>query len=313
MKKSSIAGIAAAATAAAFFAGSFIQQRPAEQATTVAAAPELFPFIRSFEGTVPDGQVRAAAEDSLVVSDELVRLFEYYLVAVGERSIDDLRRDIERALDERLKPRAAQEAKALLGRYLAYKAALADVEKNTQLAGNGIDAIRGRQHAIQETRRKFFSDAEAQAMFGMEDAMNLDALARLEISQDKTLNDAQKAERLAALDRALPAPLREARDSAMQVVRLEETAANMRSKGASEDDIYRMRAAALSPEAAARMADVDREDAEWKRRIQSYLAERQRLLESGTAGSPGDRTLALQQLRQAHFSEDEQRRLPAYE
>lgn len=312
MKKSSIAGFAAAATAAAFFAGSFMQQRPAEPATA-AAAPNLFPFIRSFEGTVPDGQAREAAEDSLVVSDELVRLFEYYLVAVGERPLDDLRRDIERALDERLKPRAAQEAKALLGRYLAYKQALVEVEKNAQLAGNGIEAIRGRLHAIQETRQKFFSNVEAQAMFGMEDAMNLDALARLEISQDKTLNDAQKAERLAALDRALPAPLREARDSAMQVVRLEETATNMRGKGASEDDIYRMRAAALSPEAAARMADVDREDAEWKRRIQAYLAERQRLLEGGAARSPEDRTLAVQQLRQAHFSEDEQRRLPAYE
>lgn len=312
MKKSSIAGFAAAATAAAFFAGSFIQQRPAEPVAT-AAAPDLFPFIRSLEGTVPDGQVRQAAEDGLVVSDELVRLFEYYLAAVGERPLDDLRRDIERALDERLKPRAAQEAKALLGRYLAYKAALADVEKNAQLAGNGLDAIRGRLQAIQETRRKFFSDGEAQAMFGMEDAMNLDALARLEISQDKSLNDAQKAERLAALDRALPAPLREARDSATQVVRLEETAKNMRSKGASEDDIYRMRAAALSPEAAARMAAVDREETEWKQRIQTYLAERKRLLENGPARSAEDRTLALQQLRQTYFSEDEQRRLPAYE
>lgn len=312
MKKSSIAGLAAAATAAAFFAGSYIEQRPAEPAAT-AAAPDLFPFIRSLEGTVPDGQVRQAAEDGLVVSDELVRLFEYYLAAVGERPLDDLRRDIERALDERLKPRAAQEAKALLGRYLAYKAALADVEKNAQLAGNGIDAIRGRLQAIQETRRKFFSDAEAQAMFGMEDAMNLDALARLEINQDKSLNDAQKAERLAALDRALPAPLREARDSAMQVVRLEETAKSMRSKGASEDDIYRMRAAALSPEAAARMAAVDREEAEWKQRIQTYLAEKKRLLESGPVRAPEDRTLVLQQLRQTYFSEDEQRRLPAYE
>ncbi|RJG15611.1 lipase secretion chaperone [Massilia cavernae] len=35
--------------------------------------------------------------------------------------------------------------------------------------------------------------------------------------------------------------------------------------GASHDEIYRMRAAALNPEAAERLARLDRQQEEWKR------------------------------------------------
>lgn len=312
MKTTSIVVFAAAAIAAAFF-GAGMMQHESEEAAAAPSAPNLFPFVRSLEGTVPDGALPEDSTDRLVVGEELVRLFDYYLVAVGEKSLDDIRREIERELDTRLKPHAAHAAKAVLARYLSYKQALLEVEKKPQLTGDGIEAMRGRLQAMQQARRQFFSEAEALAMFGMEDAMHIDAVSRLEISQDKSLSDAQKAERLAALDAALPAPLREARDTALQVVRLEEAATALRNKGASEDDIYRMRATALSPEAAARLADVDREDNEWRQRIAAWRAERMRVLDAVRMLPATDQERALQQLRQARFSEDEQLRLPAYE
>lgn len=312
MKTPHVVGLAAAAAAAAFFGTSLLRAAPEEQAAP-AAASNLFPFVRSFEGTMPDGELRTDPAERLVVTEDLMRLFEYYLVAVGEKSLDEIRRETERALDERLKPGPAREAKELLGRYLAYKQALADAEKNPGMAGASLAAVRGRLEAIRETRRKFFSDAESAALFGTEDAMHADAVARLEISQDKSFSDKEKAERLAALDANLPAPLREARDSALQIILLEERAAQLRGKGASEDDVYRMRAAALSPEAAARMAEVDREESEWKQRITSYLAERRRVLDTNATQAPAEREAALQQLRQALFTPEEQLRLPAYE
>ncbi|HEY0846392.1 MAG TPA: lipase secretion chaperone [Noviherbaspirillum sp.] len=312
MRTLSVVGFAAAAAAAAFFAAAMLRGAP-EEPVAPPAAPNLFPFVRSLEGTVPDGEVQSDPADRLVVSEDLMRLFEYYLVAIGEKSLDDIRRETERALDERLTPGAAREAKELLGRYLAYKQALADAEKHPQLAGSGLAAVRGRLDAIRQTRARFFSDMESAAMFATEDAMHADAIARLEISLDTSLSDSQKTERLAALDAALPASLREARDSALQIVRLEEQASRLRSQGASEDDVYRMRAAALSPEAAARMAEVDREESEWKQRIAAYLAERHRVLAASASQSPADREATLQQLRQAYFSADEQLRLPAYE
>ncbi len=82
---------------------------------------------------------------------------------------------------------------------------------------------------------------------------------------------------------------------------LEESAAAMRAQGASEDEVYRMRAASLTPEAATRLADLDREEAAWKSRIASYQARR--------TADP----VALQKLRDELFTTDEQKRLGAYE
>ena len=312
MKKTTIAGFAAAGLAAAFSVVKIMQPAPAVTAAKP-SEPDLFPFVRSFEGTRPDGNIQAEQGEVLVVNAELLRLFDYYLSAVGEKPLEAIRAEIERELDNRLKPRAAGEAKVLLAKYLDYKKALVDLEKNPRIAGGGIDAIRARLHALQDTRAQFFSASEIEALFGMEDMQNMDALARLEISQDKTLSDAQKAEKLAALDAALPAALREEREAPLKILRLEEAAGRMRSQGASEDDIYRMRADAISPEAAARMAEVDREESAWKARISDYLAARTQLLSSTANQPPVEREMALQQLQQAHFSADERKRLAAYE
>lgn len=310
--KNPVLWIGAAALSAAFFIPMLLQQRE-EAVPKSAAEPNLFPFVRSLEGTTPDGNIKTAADDGLVVDAELGRLFDYYLAALGEKSLDEIRAEIEAELDRRLKPHAAADAKRLLARYLDYKHALADVEKNAQLAGGSADAARRRLMALQQTRARFFSPEENQGLFGFEDAYDIDALARLEISQDKSLSEAKKQEKLAALDATLSPALREARDAPLAVIKLEESVAKMRADGASEDDIYRMRAAALSPEAAARFAEVDQEEAAWKKRIASYLAERSKLM-SNTANLPEpERQAALEQLRQSRFNADEARRLPAYE
>lgn len=305
-------GVAAAVAAAIFLTVWLMQPEPIVEAKAE-ANDTLFSFVKSMEGTRPDGKITASPDDQLVVDAELPRMFDYYLAAIGEKPLDAIRAEIERQLDQRLKPNAAEQAKRLLARYLDYKRDLVAVEKDLQdkAAGNGPDAIKERLDAIQQSRLKFFSPEEVQAMFGLEDAFDRDNLARYEIAQDKTLTDAQKQEKLAALDAAMPPELRQEREAPLAVVKLEETVQKMRVSGASDDDVYRMRAAALNPEAAARLADVDREETAWKSRIADYLGERSKLLNSGMAEA--DQQAAIQQLRDSRFTQLEQRRLPAYE
>lgn len=277
------------------------------------AAQNLFPFVRSLQGTYPDGQLSSDAAEALVADAELRRLFDYYLASIGEKSVAEIRAEIERELERRLQPAAAAEAKRLLARYLDYKRALVAVEKDSRMAGGGLPAIRLRFAAMQETRSRFFSAAESTAMFGFDDAYDLDALTRLELSQDPNLSEQQKQEKLAALDAALPTALREAKEAPLQVVKLEQAAQKMRNEGASDDDVYRMRAAALSPEAAARLAEVDQDEAAWQHRIGAYLAERNRLVQANGNLPWQDQQALLQQLRQARFDAGEQKRLAAYE
>ncbi len=91
--------------------------------------PDLFAFVRSMEGTRPDGKVTVAAGEKLVVDAELGHLFDYYLAGLGEKPLAAIRSQIEAELDKRLSAAPAREAKRLLAAYLAYKQALAGAEQ----------------------------------------------------------------------------------------------------------------------------------------------------------------------------------------
>ena len=308
-------GVAAILIAAFFYF--WWRSLPAGSGQAQPAPDEHIPsFVRSMEGSNGDGDARQNEDGDLIVSAELRLLFDYYLTATGEKSLAQIRAEIDKVLDQKLKPKAAAQARHLLGRYLSYKQALADAEKNppspVTARQNQLSAIRNRWTIMQQLRLRYFSTAENQAMFRFDDAYDMDALARIEISQDTALSDEQKQEKLKALDAAMSPELREARNAPYQVVRLEEQAAQMRANGASEDDVYRMRAAVVSPEAANRLAQVDRETQQWTLRIQQYLSARQSLMAQNWP-SDAARQTALQQLRDQFFTAQEQRRLPAYE
>ena len=284
----------------------------AEQADTSSTT-----FVKSMDGTIPDGNLGKDMLSGMNASTglpygELRRMFDYYLSAMGEKPLDEIVRQIRDELDKRLKPTQADAAKKLLDKYLAYKRELVKVEQAQKPEG-GIKAIKLRFTAMQELRAKIFSPQENEGMFGFDDAYDSDAIARLEISQDSSLSADQKRERLAALDAAMPKALREDREAPRQIIRLEERAAEMRAKGASEQDIFKMRAKELNPEAAARLAEVDKEEAAWKARINAYLAERSKLLKQFADAPASERDAAITKLQQSKFSAEEIPRLVAYE
>ncbi len=272
----------------------------------VRAAPDPYAFVRSMEGTRPDGVIVQSDDGQLVVDAELGHLFDYYLAGLGEKDLGAIRREIERELDRRLKPGPAAQAKRLLGSYLAYKGALAELEKGMVASADMVTSARARLVAMQKLRASFFTPFEIAGLFGFSDAYDQDALARIEISQDPKLTAPQRIEKLAALDKKLSPAMREEREAPTRVLRTEESVRAMRAQGASDDEVYRLRAAAFSTEGASRLAALDREEATWNGRITAYLAER------GTLAA-GAETAGAQQLRDRHFSPEEQRRLGAYE
>jgi len=89
----------------------------------------------------------------------------------------------------------------------------------------------------------------------------------------------------------MPAAVKADLDAPRQVARLQDKVAQLREQGASDDEIYRLRAQTFNPEAAARLADVDREEAAWGNRIGLYQAARQQILTS--IDSPSQQQEAL--------------------
>ena len=275
---------------------------PASDTTRVAAS--------SLAGTTPDGAATASADNALVLDPALIRLFDYYLTTVGERPLSAIQAQVEHDLDGRLAPLAARQAKDLFARYLQFKTAL-KAQRPARPGARSVDTLREGLRMMLALRAAYFSDAESQALFGPQDAEASAALERMAIEQDPALDAQQRRERLAALDARLPASVRADREAPLAVVHLEEAAQQIRAQGGSEDDVYRMRAAATSPEAANRLADVDRDEAAWKARIAAYQAQRGAVL--AAPGSDADRQAALGELRSRLFTPEEQRRLAAYE
>ena len=271
-----------------------------------------FGFIRSFAGTSIDGSVKINAESTLEVSLELRHMFDYFLAATGERPLPDIVNDIERELKKKLHGKSLQQAKALLGRYLSYKQKLFTFEaESKKSSGNFYLDAKNRFENNRALRKEFFAPNEDLAFFKQDDEYDLDALQRLELHQNSSLTSAQKSAKEKALDEALSPELKDAKIAPYQVIRLEEAVTQLRKNGATDDDVYRFRAAATSPEAAARLAQVDREDAEWRSRIAAYLQERNQAARSGADNPIQERQ--LQQVRDKHFTEAEQKRLAAYE
>lgn len=308
---------ATAVAVAVFFVFTSLKAESSYEPMRQRKADSSFDFVRSFEGTTRDGNITQTDMSELQVSAELRLLFDYYLAATGEKKLPEIRAEIEKVLDQKLRGNAATQAKNLLARYIQYKEALVSVEANAQNVSAGkasmAKAARQRWSAMQQTRQRFFSEKENQAMFGFDDAYDIDALNRLDVAENTSLTAEQKQAQLKALDDALPAALREEKNAPYQVIRLEEQAASLRATGASEEDIYKMRAAATSPEAASRLAEVDREESLWKARIQQYLEQKNKLNTEMAFHSATEKQAALDQVRKQYFNADEQRRLPAYE
>lgn len=299
-KMAGIGTLALALVLSALYFGSAAPPVPAPSK----AEPDLFAFVRSMQGTRPDGDIKTSTGAQLVVDAELGHLFDYYLAGLGEKDLAAIKAEIERELERRLAAAPAAQAKQLLAQYLAYKQALAGIETKLPKDASMAQSARARLQAMRQLRPDFFTPEQSAGLFGASDARDDDAIARLAIDADQTLDAAQKQARLAALDGQLTAAQRAERDAPTQVMRLEESVQQLRANGAGDNEVYRVRAAAISPEAAARLADVDREEAAWQGRISAYLAQR--------AAVTGD-AARLQQLRDSSFTPDEQRRLGAYE
>jgi len=301
-------GAAAAVLAAIAWCGPSAAPRAEPPAPVAREAAAAVPA--SLAGTTPDGAARATADDALVLDPSLIRLFDYWLTTVGEQPIASIRSQVEHDLDDRLGPRAARQAKDLFARYMQFKEALKAL-RPAKPVGRSLDILREGLRRMLALRASYFSEAESHALFGPQDVEAKAALARMAVEQDPALDATRRQQRLAELDARLPASVRDARAASMSVVHLEEAAQRIRAGGGSEDDVYRMRAAATSPEAANRLADVDREEAAWKARIAAYQAQRGAVL--AATGDDAAHAAAMAALRNKLFTPDEQRRLAAYE
>lgn len=258
----------------------------------------------SFRGTQVDGSFHVDAAGNLLVSEEIRRIFDYFLSSTGEEPLSSSVERLGTYIASQLEAPAEGQALALLDQYLRYKSELVQLERDRpQLSG--VEGLRQRETSVQALRARIFSAEAHQAFFAQEEAYNQFSLERLAIRHDTSLDDAAKA---AALDRLL-ASLPGAVLPQLQTELRSQTAA-LQAQGGTPAQIRRLRQQLVGAEATVRLEALDQQRQDWKQRLEAYQREEAKI-EANPGLSASDKSTALATLAEERFDESERLRLAA--
>ncbi|WP_298214082.1 lipase secretion chaperone [Acidovorax sp.] len=197
-------------------------------------------------------------------------------------------------------PDLATRALAMAERYVDYRVALGQLRAPKDLTDPR--ALRDAMEARHKVRLQFFDDAEYDALFAREAELDRYTLARLEIARNPSLTPAQRAEALQAADSEMPQERRAERRAATEHMAAAAQTAAFNAQNADDYTRHAARSAQYGEPAARALAQLDREEQNWQRRLDLY---------SEARAQQGEQSPALRQLRQQLFSPEEQQRIDA--
>lgn len=273
---------------------------PVEQPEAADAPP-----ARSLRGTVIDGALRVDEHGDLILGPEVIAFFDYFLSATGEEPDAVIRARILAAIGERLDGRAAEQATALLDKYLGFREAARTARPDLDQKADPL----ARLEEIRKLRREHFGDEAATALFGSEEQESAVAAAQSQVMLDRSLSEEEREARLAELDRQLPEEAREARTEARRPLAQQAEEEALREQGATPEELHRHRVATVGPQAAERLSGLDQRRADWKQRVDAFREERSRIPRS--TPDPDARRRAEQALLERSFTPQEQLRVRA--
>lgn len=263
----------------------------------VSSAPLPSPSLPgSLRGTTPDGSLSVDAAGHLLADVGLRRFFDYFLSATGEEATGTLRLRILQALTARLHSPALEEGRQWLDRYLAYREAARTVAPTMNAS------VLERLTQLTALREKYLGEG-AQTLFADEETLAA-RVARVEAGP------AEREAMLRTVEAGLPEAQQRAHAAMMAPVSALQAEVALRKSGGSEADVQRLREETLGGAAAGRLAALDREQAEWRARLDAF--EQRDAAENG-ARAPEEHGLRRAELRDSLFSPAESLRVQALE
>ena len=264
----------------------------------------------SFAGTRIDGSFRLDPSGNLVISEDIRRIFDYFLAAIGEEPLRNSVARLRAHITSQLPLPARDQALALLDSYLEYKRDLVHLERDLpQMAS--LDALRQREQSVQALRVRLFSNEVHQAFFAREEAYNQFTLQRLAIQHDGDLDDNAKAVAIEQLRNNLPPEMQDAVLPQLQNDLRQQTA-RLRADGANPAQIRQLRQQMVGAEATLRLEALDQKRQTWNKRLSAYLTSKA-AIEATPGLSDSDKDNAVRQLAEEQFDERERLRLEAAE
>lgn len=240
----------------------------------------------------------AQSGDTWLAPDLRHRLEAVLLEAGDMPSPEALKQHARALLAPHFTPAERPRAQALLDRYIDYRVALGRIRPP---APGDAQGLRSAVEARQRVREAHFDADELAALFAGEDALDRYTLARLEIQRHPTLTPDQKQAALREAEQELPPAERSARADAQAHLALADQTAAFDAQGLDERQRHAQRSAQHGEAAARRLAQLDRDEADWRARLDRYA----------TAQGRGESPAQLEALAGQLFTPQERLRLPA--
>lgn len=274
--------------------------------TSIKALPDPGPLPASLQGAQHGVSLYMSEDGQLILQEDLLHLFDFYLAGGEEDDLARLLQRIHRDLAAQLNGVALDQARDLLRRYVDYRIALADLPRMPRTLEP--TQLRQRLAALDAMRRSHFSAEEVEVFFANQYAEDSYSIQRLEITQSD-LDPQRRQQALDALDQQLPETLRQARQQSTSHADLYATTRQLQADGASAEEVRRLREERLGTQAADALTQLDQQQAQWQTRLSDYAAERNRLRSAGLAER--DLQQAIDALQARSFDERERLRVRA--
>ena len=254
-------------------------------------------------------------EDEELIADHRVRnLFEYYLTAIGEESLDRIISRIQHDLSGQLEGVALDQANQILEGYLQYRNNMAVIK--TQFVNQygsqtyNLNVVKEMKSALRESRFGFLSEDVIIGFFEQEDQYDDYMMARVEVSSDSALSSDEKEHLISQLDQQSPQWIIEASQRANLVSNVRITEKQLRAEGATDDEIYAVREQAYGVDAAEKLRVLDEKRAQWRMLVDMYRVDLNSMIAS-VGGSSNINHELLNSLRSQYFEGPELSRIRA--
>lgn len=260
---------------------------------------------------------RAVSQEQLLNNNlpykQLKQLFDQFVMEsnINQKPIDF--RQLEKKVILIVTPQKTGPAMNLFKKYIQYLDEIKEMDRLAPTAAKSGESfwegIQKGHEKLYYLRSKIFNPEEHTQLFGDEEIFDKTSLAIAKISEDNKLSDQQKQEEIKSLKSTLPLNMRNTNSEFLMAMDIKVN--QIITNGGSNDDVYRYRANIMNPEAAARFAELDRDEENWKQKIANYTQSKQNILQSSR--NEAEVNSAINILRSIFFNESERKRLPAYE
>jgi len=249
----------------------------------------------------------------LIIDHRVKTLFEHYLSAMGEESLDNVILRIKYDLYQQLTGKALETGIVILEGYLQYRNHLGILKNDYAQNHNGstydLASVTLMKQSVEAMRFSFFDEQTIIGLFSQEDEYDEYMMSRAQITSNSDMTQAEKNQALMLAEASAPSWISQNSAKSDYFASSRSTEKSLRIKGATDNEINQMREQAYGLEAANRLRNLDMQRQQWKVKLNAYRVQLTTLFTEGNASDIDSQY--LDELRKEHFNAIEINRVKA--